>query len=91
MFDADERETHISTSDIDNEWVVFTRQRKIINKLTKLGYEMFNVELEDGKVVSCEFHLNLNKITFKNAIVNKRIYTDEERAAIAERLSKNRK
>lgn len=91
MFDADERETHISTSDVDNEWVVFTRQRKIINKLTKLGYEMFNVELEDGKVISCEFHLNLNKITFKKAIVNKRVYTDEERAAIAERLAKGRK
>lgn len=52
---------------------------------------MFNVELENDKVISCEFHLNLNKITFKKAIVNKRVYTDEERAAIAERLSKNRK
>lgn len=91
MYDPDERESHISTSDVDNEWVVFTRQKKMISKLIKLGYTPVNVEMEDDKIVGCEFHLDLNKITFKKAITTKRVYTDEERAAIAERLAKGRK
>lgn len=91
MYEVDERETHISTSDLDREWVVYTRQRKVMNKLIKLGYEALNVELEDGKMIGAEFHLDLNKITFKKAIVSKRVYTDEERAAIGERLSNGRK
>lgn len=91
MFEACERETHISTGDEDKEWVVYTRQKKIINKLIKAGYEPVNVEVEDDRVVACEFHLDLNKITFKKAITSKRVYTDEERASIAERLRSGKK
>ena len=86
VFEPFERETIVSTNDEDKTWSVYTRQKKVINKLTKLGYEPLKVQVEDGKVVEAEFCLDLNKITFKKAIVNKREYTEEERAAIAERL-----
>lgn len=88
MYDAEERESIIISSDVDDCWGVYTRQRKIINKLQKLGYKPFNVELQDGKIVACEFTLDLGKITFKKAIVNKRVYTDEERASLVERFKK---
>ena len=91
MYEASEKETYISTSDVDNEWVIYTRQKKMIAKLIRLGYEAVHVEMEDDKIVGAEFHVNLNKITIKKAITNKRTYTDEERAAIAERLAKGRK
>ena len=91
MYQPEEKETYISTSDVDNEWVIYTRQKKMISKLIRLGYEPVHVEMEDDKVIGAEFHVSLNKITFKKAITSKRTYTDEERAAIAERLAKGRK
>lgn len=91
MYNIDERETHITTSDVDDGWTIFTRQSKIIKTLIKNGYEPFNVELEDGKIISCEFHLNLNKITFKKAITKTRQWTDEERQQAKKRLEESRK
>lgn len=89
-YSADERETILQIDDVSKVWSVYTRQRTMINKLIKLGYEPFNVEMEDDTIVSCEFHLDLNKISFKKAIVNKREYTDDEKKAIRDRLQKGK-
>ena len=87
-YELDERETIITTDDNSNNWNVYTRQRKIINKLKKLGYEAFNEEVDDGRVIACEFNLNIGKITFRKAIANERTYTDEQRAEMVARLQK---
>lgn len=86
----EERETHISTCDVDKKWCVYTRQRKIINKLNRLGYEMFNVEMEGDVVIGAEFYLDLNKITFRKAKSETREYTEEEKEIIAQRLAASR-
>lgn len=88
MYSAEERETIITTDDIDKKWCVYTRQKKIINKLSKLGYEMFDVELEDGNVVACWFVLDLGKITFRKAVTKYDIMSAEEKLERASRLKK---
>lgn len=90
-YEADERETHISTDDLSEEWVVYTRQRSVISKLQKQGYTPINVELEQGRIVSCEFVIPINKISFRNANSKGRTMTDEQRREAAERMARNRK
>lgn len=90
MYEVDEKETHICTSDIEDHWEVYTRQKKIMTRLKNAGYEPVKVEVEGDKVIAATYHLDLNKISFKKAIVNKREYTDEERRETAERLAKAR-
>lgn len=87
---AEERETICTTSDLDKIWNVYTRQRKIINKLIKNGYEPFNVEMEGDIIIGAEFNLDFNKITFKKAITSKKEYSDCEKEVLRERLMKAR-
>lgn len=91
MYEVDERETIIQTDDISKEWVVYTRQRSMISKLQKQGYEATKVELEGGRIISCEFVIPINKISFRNANSTGRVFTEEQKREAAERMGKNRK
>ena len=71
-------------------WSIYTRQRKVINKLTKLGYTPFNVELEGEHIVCCEITIPINKISFRNAITKERTYTDEQKEEMRNRLASAR-
>lgn len=90
-YDIEERETIIQTDDISKEWSVYTRQRSVITKLKNQGYAPINEELEDGRVVACEFVIPINKISFRNANSKGRTMTDEQRREAAERMARNRK
>lgn len=89
-YEASERETIINICDLDEKWNIYTRQRKVMTKLKNAGYKPFNIEMEDGTMVACEFELDFNKITFRNANTVKREMTEEQRLAAAERLRKAR-
>lgn len=89
-YTADGRETIIHSDDLSETWSIYTRQRKVINKLTKLGYTPFNVELEGEHIVCCEFTIPINKISFRNAITKERTYTDEQKEEMRNRLASAR-
>lgn len=86
MYDAEERETIVTTDDLCDDWVVWTRQKSMIRKLEKLGYTPVKVELEDDVVVGAEFVISNNKISFKNANYTGRKFTDEQRREAGERM-----
>lgn len=91
MFEPYERETIINTNDTMDCWEIYTRQRKIISKLTKQGYDSVTVEMEDDKVVCAEFVISLSKISFRNAITKERVMSEEDKMKAAERMRNNRK
>ena len=84
MFEACERETHISTSDEDKVWQIYTRQKKMINLLKRKGYEPVEVEVEGDSIVAAYFEIDLSKITIRKANTKVREYTEEERREKAE-------
>ncbi len=86
-YTAEERETIIRTDDVSEEWSIYTRQRKVINKLTKLGYAPLSVEMEGDTIVSCEFSIPINKISFRNATSKERTYTEEQKEKLRQRLA----
>lgn len=90
MYSADERETIITTSDVENVWDIYTRQKRVMKLLRDKGYTPYKTEMEDGVTVAESFQIDLSKITIRNAITKKREYTDEERAAKAEHMRRIR-
>lgn len=80
-----EKETIITTSDEDkSKWHIYTRQKKIIDKLIKQGREAFNVKYnENGDIYSAEFEIEYDVLNFRN---KKKIYTEEEKQAMRERM-----
>lgn len=90
MYNADERETIITTSDVDSAWDIYTRQKRVMKLLRDKGYTPYKVDMEGDNVVAESFQLDLSKITIRNAITKKREYTEEERAAKAEHMRRIR-
>lgn len=90
MYSADERETIITTSDVENTWDIYTRQKRIMKLLRDKGYTPYKVEMEGDIIVAESFQIDLSKITIRNAITKKREYTDKERAAKAEHMRRIR-
>lgn len=89
-YSAEERETIIQTDDTSDMWSIYTRQRKYINRLIKLGYEPFNKEMEGDNIVACEFSIPINKISFRNANTKGRVYTEEQKEEARQRLAQAR-
>ncbi|MDA3730041.1 hypothetical protein PBV87_00750 [Niameybacter massiliensis] len=89
-YSAEERETVIQTDDATEVWNVYTRQRKMINKLIKQGYEPFKVEKEGDNIVACEFSIPINKISFRNANAKVREYTEQQKEEMRQRLAQAR-
>lgn len=89
-YEASERETIINISDLDEKWNIYTRQRKVMTKLKNAGYEPFNIEMDGDTMVACEFEVDYNKVSFRNANTKKREMTDEQKQLAAERLRKAR-
>lgn len=90
MYDIDERETVAITSDVDDCWEIYTRQRKIMNVLNKRGYEPFKVEMDGDRVVAAEYMIPFNRISFRSAEQKKIELTDEQRAERARKLKEAR-
>lgn len=90
MYDAEERETYITTDDTRDDWTIFTRSKSMIRKLEKLKHEPIKVELEDGDIVGAEYVVSSNKISIRNANYVGRQFTDEQRKEAAERLRMNK-
>ena len=90
MYDAEERETYITTDDTRDDWTIFTRSKSMIRKLEKLKYTPIKVELENGEIVSAEYVISNNKISIRNANYVGRRFTDEQRKEAAERLKRNK-
>lgn len=89
-YEACERETIIQTDDLSDTWNIYTRQRKLITKLSKQGYEPVKVEMEGDVIISAEFELPVSRISFRNANAKGRQMTDEQRQAASERMKKLR-
>lgn len=87
---AQMRETIITTSDVEDAWDIYTRQKCVMKLLRDKGYTPYKVEMEGDIVVAESFQIDLSKITIRNAITKKREYTDEERAAKEEHMRKIR-
>lgn len=85
-FSKEERETIITMCDDSDEVQVFTRQQRVMNKMSKLGIEPIDTLMEDDKIIQAEYILNRKQISFRK----ERQLTDEQRKAIGERLAKNR-
>lgn len=87
--EACERETHITISDSEDEYTVYSCQKKVISKLEKLGIQAYKVETIEGEVVGKYFKVPYKCISFKKEY-KKRELTEEERKAIGERLRAGR-
>ena len=90
MYDAEERETYITTDDTRDDWTIFTRSKSMIRKLEKLKYIPIKVELENGEMIGAEYVISNNKISIRNAKYVGRQFTDEQRKEAAERLRRNK-
>lgn len=86
MYEAEERESYISTDDTMDSWVIFTRQKRMIALMKKRGYEPMDLEMEDGKVIGAKFIIPINRISILNANYKGRQMTEEQKLEAAERL-----
>lgn len=84
-----EKETIVTTSDEDkSKWHIYTRQKKIINKLLKQDREPIRIiKDENGDIYSAEFEIGFKELNFKG---KKKDYTPEEIAMLQERARKAR-
>jgi hypothetical protein len=78
-FTDEERETIVTADDLDTSWRVYTRQRKIITKLQKLGYQPLKTKFEDGRIIEATFELPSRGVFFRCQQIKKRVVSDAER------------
>ena len=67
---------------------IYTSDTRFINKLDKL-YERKRVHRNEDGITAVEYEVAEKLISFRSGL-SKRVYTDEERAARAERMKKMR-
>ncbi|MBF8418922.1 hypothetical protein [Heyndrickxia coagulans] len=84
-YSRDEQETTLVFDNSTGEWGVYSTVPKHIRKLSKLC-ELKILEEENGKPIAVGCVLSEKQICFKK----ERVYTEEQRAAAAERLKKAR-
>lgn len=84
----DERETIITFCEADDEYIIETSIAVHMRKFDKLGYECIGEQkYADGSIMSKEYRVPKFAIVFRKP--TKREYSEEERAAIAQRLKKS--
>ena len=82
----DERETAVVYNEADGYWTIYTAVRMHMNRFDKLGYEVTHVDYyPDGEIAGKFYKVPRHAISFRSP--EKRKYTDEQRAAMAERLN----
>jgi hypothetical protein len=81
-----EQETILRYNPLDKFWMVFTDSDAMSNKLKKLGY----VENKDPKFSQHVFQLPKKAVSFRTPGANKRVLTEEQRKASADRLAAGR-
>lgn len=66
---AEERETIINLSDVDDQWEVYTCQKRIMTKLKKIGVEPYKIEFnKDGSILSAKYKVDYAQISFRKKI-----------------------
>lgn len=89
-----EQETYIHFDVETGETTVYSTYAPDIRYYLKLadegGLELIDTETEDGRVISLSAKM-CHGYTFSRKPKKKRIYTDEERAAMSQRLASIRK
>lgn len=82
----DERETAIVYNEANGFWTIYTAVRMHMNRFDKLGYECTGVDrYPDGEIAGKFYKVPRHAISFRSP--EKREYTDEQRAAMAERFN----
>ena len=88
-----EQETYVCFDPVDNTWMVESSVQKHITKLKNRNWELvreLRFESPEGPVVSALFKGPANAVSFRDTSANrkKREWSDEERAAAADRMRK---
>lgn len=82
----EERETAIVYNEADGFWTIYTAVKMHMNRFDKLGYEVTDVDrYPDGEIAGKFYKVPRHAISFRSP--EKREYTDEQRAAMAERFN----
>lgn len=88
---TDERETILIYNDADKYWEIYSAVPKHMRKFDKLNYEVIKTETyDDGEVMAKFYKVPQNAISFRDH-TKKKTLTDEQRAALAERMRNLRK
>lgn len=83
----EEREVHFSLDDVDRVWRVDSSIPKYIRLLHKAGWKQTASEKNsEGVEIYASFEAPAHAISIRKAKRQKRVMTDEQRAAAAERL-----
>ena len=88
-----EQETHLYYDPVENTWMAETSVQKHITRFKNRNWEMVRAlyfESTDGPVVSALFKAPANAVSFRDTAANRknREWSDEERAAAADRMRK---
>ena len=87
----DERETAVTYNEADGFWEIYTAVQKHIRKFDKLGYECTKVErYEDGEIMAKFYKIPHYAISFRSPEKVKRELSEEQRAAMSERIKQIR-
>lgn len=88
----EERETVINFGRLDKTASVYTSDETVVTKLDKFleldtGWKLKSTETREGDLVSKTYECPVEFISFR---AKKKVYTEEQKKAMAERLSKAR-
>lgn len=85
-FEKEERETHITTDDTMDYWILTTRQQKIMTKMQRIGVKPYKGVKEDGRFIEAEYKLDIKQVSFRKLIE----LTEEQKLARSEHMRKIR-
>ncbi|ASA22674.1 hypothetical protein [Paenibacillus donghaensis] len=83
---AEERETVIRISDADDQWDIYSASSKVMNKMSKAGFEPYKTDSEGNSY----YKVGYEQVSFRKKSDSKRVMSDERRAALAANLAKGR-
>jgi hypothetical protein len=91
-YEKEERETHITTSELDDHYVIQTYQRKMITKLLKSSIAKITHKelLPSGAVIGLRAEVPLKAVTIRTSLSTKTM-TDEQKEQAKLRMSNMRK
>lgn len=86
-----ERETICNCTDEDRNWSVYTRQKIVMTKLEKAGWECTKTWQDEEGIYAKEFKAPFDCLTFRKPERKKKTLTDEQREAARIRMEEARK
>ena len=85
-FTAEERETIITTDETMSTWNIYTRSKKVMNKLKKINAIPYDTKLdEEGNIEEAQYALDYSQVSFRKKI----ILTEEQRQKKRETMLRN--